>query len=96
MKSFQQALEKRVARGTKTDKQTVFHATKQVVGELFGLSGRDNVTVFDWKNGVLFLVCEKSVWRAEIFLNKNKIMEMVNCKCKNKTISEIKIRQFSW
>ena len=96
MKSFKQALEKRVATKTKTDKHTVMFAVKQVISEVFGLAGSENVRISDWTNGILFLVCPKSVWRTEVILRKRDITKQVNTKCQGEIVKDIKIRSYLW
>lgn len=94
MKTFQEALEKRVAdtKKLKLDKHTIKKATLNVVEGLFGKLGKGNVMVADWGEGVLVLECEKSVWRTETILNKRKIINEVNSIFGNEVVSDLRVR----
>ena len=94
MKSFQQALQQRVNDNKKIslDRHTIKKATYDVVMSLFGSMGKGNIAVVNWEEGILTLQCEKSIWKTEALLHKNKIIEGVNSKCGNSIISEIRVR----
>ena len=94
MKTFQEALEKRVAdtKNVRLDKHTVKKATHDVVEGLFGKLGKGNVVVVDWGDGVLVLQCEKSVWRTETILNKSKIINEVNSVFGSDVVSDLRVR----
>jgi hypothetical protein len=94
MKTFKQALEKRVSCGVKADKHTVFFVAKKIIGNMFGAAGTNNVKISDWVNGNLVLVCEKSIWRSELILNKSQLIELINGECNGGMVSDIKVRQF--
>ena len=94
MKTFQEALEKRVSdtKKVRLDKYTIKKATHDVVEGLFGKLGKGNVVVADWGEGVLVLQCEKSVWRTETILNKRKIIKEVNSVFGSNVVSELRVR----
>jgi len=96
MKTFQEALEKRVAdtKKVKLDKHTIKKTTHDVVEGLFGKLGKGNVVVADWGEGVLVLRCEKSVWRTETILNKKKIINEVNSVFGSDVVSDLRVRGF--
>jgi hypothetical protein len=94
MKTFKQALEKRVVGGAKTDKHTVFFVAKRVIEDLFGLAGKVNITVSDWKKGDLVLVSDKSIWRTELILNRNQIIQLINYECGGRAVSNVKVKQY--
>lgn len=94
MRTFQEALEKRVAdtKKVKLDKHTIKKTTHDVVEGLFGKLGKGNVVVADWGDGVLVLQCEKSIWRTETILNKRKIINEVNLVFGSNVVSELRVR----
>lgn len=94
MKSFQQALRQRVTdiKSIKFDKHTIEKAANDVVEGLFGKMGKKSIAVADWNEGTLTLQCERSIWKTETILHKNKIIEGINSKCGNSVISEIRVR----
>lgn len=94
MKSFQQALEQRVTDNSsiKFDKHTIEKATRDVVMSLFGNTGKRSIAVAGWNEGILTLQCERSIWKTETILHKNKIIEEINSKCGSSAISEIRVR----
>jgi predicted nucleic acid-binding Zn ribbon protein len=97
MKSLKSLLSKklpgRMAKKKMTlDDQTVFFVFKKVIQEEFGNIGAANFRpdYFDGKK--IFLKCQNSNWASELWLNKNKIVRLINKELGEKVIEEIKIK----
>ncbi len=95
MKSFQEVLEKRVhsAKAVIFDFYTIEKATKAVLEDVFGKTGRRNVKVRKWNGSQLILSSNKSLWRSEIVLNQQALILSINKRLNSSVIEEIIIIQ---
>lgn len=91
MKSFQEILEKRVRNTKKADLDfyTIEKATKKACSEVFGEVGSQNIVVKKWQDGRLMLSAKKSLWRAELVLNRKKLLAKINDIFKTAAIKKI-------
>lgn len=78
--SFEGALEKRVRspKNIKADKYIILKSAKKVLGNTFGVAGRENIEVLDLINGKLKVKIKRSIWRSEVSLQKEKLVKLIN------------------
>lgn len=93
MESFDSLLKKRVITGVKFDKDKYFieKTFDEVVKDFFGVLGCKNLKSKGLKKGVLTVRVFKSVWSAELLLNKNKFIKQFNQRVGSDVIARIKI-----
>jgi hypothetical protein len=94
MKSFAQLLQKR-ARGQKVapDDYLVKKSAEKAIQELFGKIGLMFVRIGNFKEGRLELCCVKSVWRSEVYIQKEGIRSAINRKIGQEVVKFLKIKQ---
>jgi hypothetical protein len=92
--NFQKVLESRVKKqqNLKEDKHLILGLVEDVIKELFGEVGKQSVEISDFKESILFLKTESSVWRSEVELRSKSIMEKINSKLKQKAVIKIIIK----
>lgn len=93
MKSLQSLLEKRknTAKKNFSDKD-VFYVFNRVVQEEFGNVGAEKFQASFWKNGLIFIKSESSVWANELQLNRGKIVRKINEKLGEGAVKGIKLK----
>ncbi len=90
MKTFQQALEKRAnSKSANFDRHMLQKVTQDVIEEMLGKVGLQNVQVVCQSEEEIILKAEKSAWRSELILNQQAILEEI--KTKTRTIGNPKI-----
>ncbi len=94
MKSFAQLLQKR-ARSQKVvpDNYLVKKSAEKVIQELFGKIGLMFVKIEEFKEGKLELCCVKSVWRSEVFMQKEGIRSSINKKIGEEAVKFLRIKK---
>jgi len=75
------------------DEKTILHITKQVIRELYGLMGEKNIHPKRYKDHILFLQTDRSVWANEVLLSKRKILAYMREKFIEDIIQDIRIDQ---
>lgn len=93
MKSFQAALENRVRGGEVDggDFYTIKKAADNILQEVFGKRGQQNLEVKKINKKVLFIAASKSLWRSELALNKNLIIKQINKELKKRVVEKISV-----
>lgn len=74
------------------DEKSIFFAFEKIIKEEFGSRGVKNLKADYLKNKNLFIVCESSVWKSELNLNKEEIKNKLNKELGSVEILEIKIK----
>ena len=94
MKTFQEVLEKRVSKSGKLelDRHTIEKATRDIIEKMFGKLGLQNIKVRTWNEGTLAVCCERSAWRSEVMLNKERMIDEINSKCGSSVIADLRVR----
>jgi len=72
------------------DEKTVFFLTEKVVGELYGVRGRENVAPRYWKDGKLFLSCRNPLWANELWVARDILRDHINRELGHEGVKEIK------
>ncbi len=88
---FQKVLEKRVIRknNIKKDKYLVIKICQDFLVKFFGEISVNKIKINDYKSGILWVVCENSIWRSEFKLNEKKIIKQINQVNKENLIEKI-------
>lgn len=93
MKTFKNLLsEKRNQKKTVLDDKTVFYIFKKIIQAEFGNIGSHKFIPDYFSNKILFIKSESSAWKAELWLNRNKIIRKINQEIGQEEIKEIKIK----
>jgi hypothetical protein len=74
------------------DDKTIFFVFKKVICEEFGLIGRQKFNPDYFARKILFIKAENSVWSAELWTNKKKIIQKINCEIGESVIVDIKMK----
>lgn len=93
MRSFQDILEKRV-RNTNNitfDFYSIEKVVKNILRNVYGQSGINNVVVKKIKDQHIILSSNKSLWRSELVLNKKRIISSINKKFKKTVVKSISV-----
>lgn len=72
------------------DDKTVFYVFKKVIQEQFGNLGVENFQADYFSGKTIFIRCQSSAWASELWLNKNKIIRLINKELGEDIIEEIK------
>lgn len=67
-----------IQEGRKLDDKTVFFAFEKVIGEWYGMKGRENIFPEHWTDGALLIRVRSSLWLNELLLEKEKLQRAVN------------------
>ncbi len=81
MRSLKELTDKKKAwtsHDRKLDDRTVFFAFEKVVVEWYGLKGKENVFLEEWKEGVLLVRVRSSLWLNELLLEKELLQRKTN------------------
>jgi predicted nucleic acid-binding Zn ribbon protein len=72
------------------DEQTVFFVFRKVVQEEFGNLGLGHFQPDYFSGKTIFIRCQSSAWASELWLQKNKIMRLINKELGENLIEDIK------
>jgi predicted nucleic acid-binding Zn ribbon protein len=93
MKSLQSLLEKRKKTSQKSfSDKDVFYVFNRVIQEEFGNVGAEKFRANFWKNGLIFVTSESSVWANELQSNRSKIVRKINEKLGEGAVKGIKLK----
>ncbi|MGK2848592.1 MAG: hypothetical protein ACSLEX_00790 [Minisyncoccota bacterium] len=73
------------------DEKTVFYIAKRVMIEEYGIRGGESIIPILYKDKVLFLSPQSSLWSSEIVLQKKYLCQKMNQMIGMEVIQEIKI-----
>ena len=95
MKTLKSLLSKRkelhLAPAALTDKD-IFYIFRRVVKEEFGALGESKFQADYFKNKTIFIKSESSVWAAELFSNRSRIVRKLNEELGEGAIRDIKLK----
>ena len=91
MQSLKKVLKKTLKK-TGVKQKLKANSTHLVWREVVGDKISQNVETKEIRNGVLFLEAKTPVWRNEIQLIKNNIIDKLNKKLKNNIIKDLRIK----
>ena len=74
------------------DDKTVFFVFKKVIGEEFGLLGKEKFTPDYFAKKTLFVKAQNSAWSAELWTNKARIMKKINEELGEDGVENIKMK----
>lgn len=97
MNSFQNILQAKLAQATakipKMDEKTIYFLFEKVIQEFYGVKGKSNVVPLGFKEGTLVLGIYKSLWQAEVSLNKEDLRTSLNGKIGDELVKAIRIQR---
>jgi hypothetical protein len=97
MNSFQNILQAKLSQATPKapamDEKTIQFLFEKVIQEYYGVKGKSNVLPLGFKGGVLVLGIYKSLWQAEVSINKEELRESVNKKIGEELVRSIRIQR---
>jgi len=74
------------------DDQTVFYVFRKVIKDEFGNVGIENLIPDYYNNKTIFVKSDSSVWKSEIWLNRERIVRKMNVELGAGTIEKIKVK----
>lgn len=74
------------------DDKTVFFVFKKVIQAEFGKMGVENFQADYFSGKTIFIKCQSSNWASELWLNKNKIIRLINKDLGEDIITDIKTK----
>jgi predicted nucleic acid-binding Zn ribbon protein len=76
---------------TDIDDQTIMHLFSRAVREEYGRQGEKNIVPKFYKNGVIFVTIQNSIWAQELWTNRSLFVRVLNEKIGSKVVKNIKI-----
>lgn len=73
------------------DDQTLFHLFSRAVREEYGRQGEKNIVPTFYKNGVIFVKINNSIWAQELWMHRSFFVNVINEKIGSDVIKNIKI-----
>lgn len=73
------------------DDQTLFHLFSRAVRDEYGRQGEKNIVPTFYKNGVIFVKINNSIWAQELWMHRNFFVNAINEKIGSDVIKNIKI-----
>lgn len=92
MKQIGIYLKKRVIKKRVIDNQTIFYLFKKKIKQEYGRKGEGGIIPDFFKDGKLFVVCQNSNWKNELWLNREELVKKINNEIGSQEIKEIKIK----
>lgn len=93
MKSLRDLINKKKTTGPlNLDDQTVFYVFRKVVKEEFGNVGVEKFASDYFGKGVLVVKSESSVWASELWLNRDKIIRLINKELGSDAVKKIRTK----
>jgi len=93
MKSLRDLINKKKTVGPlNLDDQTVFYVFRKVVKEEFGNVGVEKFTADYFGNKILHIKSTSSAWASELWLNKDKIVYLMNKELGEGSVRAIKLK----
>lgn len=97
MKSLRSLLHKKLPERLATkkmvlDDETVFFVFKKVIQAEFGNLGVENFQADHFTGKTIFIRCQSSAWASELWLNKNKVVRLINKELGEDVIEDIKTK----
>ena len=95
MRSFADILKKRVRKENngkiELDFHTVKKATEDILVEIFGEIGKQNIKVKLYRDNNVYLKIFKSIWKSEVNLNRGLIISKLQEKLNTKEVKGVRI-----
>lgn len=76
---------------TDIDDHTIMHLFSLAVREEYGRQGEKNIVPKFYKNGIIFVNIQNSIWAQELWMNRSLFVRVLNEKIGNNVIKNIKI-----
>ncbi len=77
--------------GVEIDPQTIMHLFSRAVRDEYGRQGEKNIVPKFYKNGIIFVSIQNSIWAQELWMNRNLFVKNLNKKIGGNIVKNIKI-----
>jgi hypothetical protein len=74
------------------DEKTVFYIFKKIIQREYGQRGEKNIQMQCYKNKIVYIQTQGSVWANEIWLNKKDLVRYINQEIGEKEVQDIKVQ----
>ncbi|MEN8252538.1 MAG: DciA family protein [Patescibacteria group bacterium] len=89
--SKKKKVKKQKKSSTNIDSQTVMHLFSRSVRGEYGRQGEKNIVPKFYKNGIIFVSIQNSIWAQELWMNRGLFVNNLNEKIGSDTVKNIKI-----
>jgi predicted nucleic acid-binding Zn ribbon protein len=73
------------------DGTTVMHLFSRAVRDEYGRQGEKNIVPQFYKNGIIFVRIQNSIWAQELWIRRSFFVDVLNQKIGNDVVKNIKI-----
>ena len=80
------------ARSANIDGETVMHLFSRAVRDEYGRQGEKNIVPQFYKNGVIFVSIQNSIWAQELWMNRSAFVSILNEKIGSDIVKNIKVK----
>ena len=91
LKNKKQEVRKQYKLSSNIDDKTIKHIFTQVIRDEYGRQGEKNIIPKFYKNGIIFVSIQNSIWAQELWMQRNFFITKLNNKIGNDIIKNIKI-----
>jgi predicted nucleic acid-binding Zn ribbon protein len=93
MKSLRSLLEKRENKlKISLNEKDIFFIFQKIIQEEYGSVGANKFRADFFKNGILFIKSESSVWASELWMNRSRLMKKMIKELGDDAIKQIKVK----
>ncbi|XLQ20642.1 MAG: DciA family protein [Candidatus Moraniibacteriota bacterium] len=89
--SKQKKVKKQRKNNVEIDSQTVMHLFSLSVRDEYGRQGEKNIVPKFYKNGIIFVSIQNSIWAQELWMNRSLFVKNLNEKIGRDVVKNIKI-----
>jgi len=79
------------AKSVDIDERTIMHLFSRSVRAEYGRQGEKNIIPVFYKNGIIFVRIQNSIWAQELWMNRGLFVENLNKKIGKNIVKNIKI-----
>ncbi len=73
------------------DDRTIMHLFSRIIRDEYGRQGEKNILPTFYKNGVIFVKINNSIWAQELWIRRSFFIEALNTKVGREILKNIKI-----
>jgi hypothetical protein len=79
------------ARSHDIDTETILHLFSRAVRDEYGRQGEKNIAPHFYKNGVIFVKIQNSIWAQELWMRRSFFVNKLNEKIGSTVVKKIKV-----
>lgn len=84
-------VKKQQASSVHIDNQTIMHLFSLAIRDEYGRQGEKNIAPKFYKNGIIFVSIQNSIWAQELWIRRSFFVKVLNDKIGNDVVKNIKI-----